>query len=106
MTYYHYNNMFYKIPEGVEVEMNTNNEAYYTNTSGEQVMLTSMSGIDQDQFSALHISQYEGEAIQTNTTQTSSTVTTSGQQDFSHVNYSGRSYNIPAGAQAEYNSQG
>jgi len=85
--------------------MNTNNEAYYINTSGEQVMLTSMSGIDQDQFSALHISQYEGEAIQNNTVQTGSTVT-SGQQDYSHVNYSGRSYNIPAGAQAEYNSQG
>jgi len=39
--------------------MNTNNEAYYTNTSGQQVMLTSMAGIDQEQFSALHINQYE-----------------------------------------------
>jgi hypothetical protein len=83
--------------------MNTNNEAYYTNTSGQQVMLTSMAGIDQEQFSALHISQYEGEAIQTNT---SSTVSSGQQADYSHVDYSGRSYNIPAGAQAEYNSQG
>jgi len=47
-TYYHYNNMYYKLPENAIITMNVNKEfTGYMTEGGEQVMLTSMSGLDQ-----------------------------------------------------------
>jgi hypothetical protein len=60
-TYYHYNNMYYKIPESAIIMRNSQNEfTGYQNTAGETIMLNTMSGLNQSQFAALHIGKYEG----------------------------------------------
>ena len=60
-TYYHYNNMYYKIPESAIIMRNTQNEfTGYQNSAGETIMLNTMTGLNQSQFAALHIGKYEG----------------------------------------------
>jgi len=60
-TYYHFNNMYYKLPVDAIIMRNSENvfTGYQTST-GEQIMLSQMSGLDQTQFGALHIGKYEG----------------------------------------------
>jgi hypothetical protein len=60
-TYYHYNNMYYKLPENAMIMKNAQGEfTGYTTASGQQIVIANMVGLNQDQFKALHIGKYEG----------------------------------------------
>jgi len=61
MTYYHYNGMYYKLPVNALIMRNSQNEfTGYQTSSGQTIGLGSMIGLNQEQFSALHIGKYEG----------------------------------------------
>jgi hypothetical protein len=90
--------------------INTSDEQYYTNTSGEQVMLSTLTGLQQSQYKALHIGQYEGAKAASISTSQNNTGVVAGQRAAvtsmvdTHVIQGNNIYTIPAGAAAEYNS--
>jgi len=61
-TYYHFNNMYYKVPTNAIIMTNSQNQfTGYQTSTGQTFNIDNMAGLNQDQFSALHIAQYEGE---------------------------------------------
>jgi len=59
-TYYHYNNMYYKLPENAMIMKNAQGEFTGYQLGGNYIVLANMVGLNQDQFKALHIGKYEG----------------------------------------------
>ena len=59
-TYYHYNGMYFKLPPHAVITYSSEGDFMGYTHAGEQVLVSQMTGIDQAQFTALHIGKYEG----------------------------------------------
>tara|TARA_B110001450_G_C17638696_1_gene488386 strand:- start:541 stop:1710 length:1170 start_codon:yes stop_codon:yes gene_type:complete len=59
-TYYHYNNMYFKIPANAVITYGASGAFMGYSLAGQQVMMSQMTGLDQASFTALHIGKYEG----------------------------------------------
>lgn len=59
-TYYHYNNMYFKIPANAIITYGASGDFMGYSLAGQQVMMSQMTGLDQASFTALHIGKYEG----------------------------------------------
>jgi len=115
-TYYHYNNMYYQVPTNATIMTDSQNRFVgYQTSTGQMVHITNITGLDQDQFSALHIGQYEGEHAATTSIQDSTRMNNVGvnagqqaaqtSQAETYYHYNNMYYKVPTNAIIMTNSQ-